>query len=57
MLDIFLYIYFKKDFGTSIVIKKHVQTNERGNLLVLNQRAIIQSMPGELRDTIYKTEL
>lgn len=56
MLDIFLYI-FQKDFGTSIVIKKHIQTNERGNLLVLNQRTIIQSVPGELRDTMYKTEL
>lgn len=56
MHEIF-YIYFKKDFDTSIVIKKHIQTNERGNLLVLNQRTIIQSMPVELRDTIYKTEL
>lgn len=53
----FFYIYFEKYFDTSIVIKKHIQTNERGNLLGLNQRAIIQSMPGELRDTIYKTEL
>lgn len=46
-------IYFKKDFDTSIVIKKHIQTNERGNLIVLKQKTIIQSMPGELRDTIY----
>lgn len=53
----FFCVYFKKDFDTIIVIKKHIQTNERGNFLVLNQRAIIQSMPGELRDTIYKMEL
>lgn len=37
----FFYIYFKKGFDTSIVIKKHIQINERGNLLVLNQREIL----------------